>query len=110
MDCEQTRLSRPQSVTFWGLARTPPEQRDPAAIRQAIEQAAQAWSLLELPLTRFPFTTGEAFTPADIAWGVHIHRWLNLPTEWPEMPYLRSWYERLLQRPAFATHCARPLS
>jgi glutathione S-transferase len=110
MDCQQTQLNRPQSVVFWGLVRTPPEKRDDAAIRQAVVDATRAWSLLERSLTRFPFIAGEAFTLADIAWGVHVHRWYAMPFERPDLPWLRAWYDRLLQRPAYTAHCAGPLS
>jgi glutathione S-transferase len=74
MDCEQTRLSRPQSVMFWGLVRTPPEKRDEAAIAQATKDAAAAYALIAAPLERFPFIAGEHLTLADIAWGPHVHR------------------------------------
>ena len=110
MDCQQTHLSRPQSILFWGLVRTPPEKRDQAAIRQAIADAGRAYALLESSLTRFPFIAGQAFTLADIVWGVHVHRWLSLEFERPDMPWLRAWYDRLLQRPAYRTHCAGPMS
>ena len=98
------------SAVFWGLIRTPPEKRDAAAIGQAVKDAARAWSLLEPGLTRAPYIAGEAFTLADISWGVHVHRWFTMHFERPEMPWLRAWYDRLLERPAYANHCAGPLS
>lgn len=110
MDCQQNHLSRPQSVVFWGLIRTPPEKRDTATIGAATRDAIAAWSLLETPLTRFPYIAGEAFTLADIAWGVHAHRWMLLPLERPNMPFLDAWYDRLKQRPAYTRHVALPLS
>ena len=36
MDAQQTVLNRPMSQVFWGLVRTPAEQRDAAAIKQAV--------------------------------------------------------------------------
>ena len=110
MDCQQTQLSRPLSTVFWGLVRTAPDKRDPAAIGQATRDCARAWALLETPLTRGAYIAGDAFTLADIAWGPLIHRWFAMPIERPEMPYLRPWYDRLLQRPAYVRHCAGPLS
>jgi glutathione S-transferase len=110
MDCQQTQLNRPQSVLFWGLVRTPPEKRDPAVIHQAIADAQRAYSLLETSLTRLPFIAGEAFTLADIVWGVHVHRWFSMDFERPDLPWLRAWYDRLLQRPAYQTQCAGPMS
>jgi glutathione S-transferase len=96
---------------FWGLVRTPPEKRDEAAIAQATKDAAAAYALIAAPLERFPFIAGEHLTLADIAWGPHVHRWLHLPIpDRPEQPSLRRWYDRLLDRPAYAAHVARPLS
>jgi glutathione S-transferase len=110
MDCQQTQLTPRITVIFWGLVRTPPEKRDDAAIQQATKDTARALSLLEPALTRLPYIAGEAFTLADIAWGVHVHRWFALPIDRPEMPWLRAWYDLLLQRPAYSAHCAGPLS
>ena len=110
MDRSRRSSQVPQGVVFWGLVRTPPEKRDLAAIARATEGAARAWGLLESSLTRFPYIAGNAFTLADIVWGPHVHRWFVMPVERPDMPYLRAWYERLLQRPAYVAHCAGPLS
>lgn len=110
MDCQQTQLNRPQSVVFQGLIRTAPEKRDHAAIQQAVQDAARAWSLIEAPLTRFPYIAGKEFTLADISWGVHVHRWFVMPIDRPDLPNLRDWYGRLLQHPAYSAHCAGPLT
>ncbi len=111
MDSEQTRLSRAQSVMFWGLVRTPPEKRDHAAIAEAIRNAGAAYALIAAPLERSPFIAGEHLTLADFAWGPHVHRWLRLHIpDRPEQPSLRRWYERLLARPAYAAHVATELS
>ncbi|MGO9945930.1 MAG: hypothetical protein ACLPWG_03660, partial [Steroidobacteraceae bacterium] len=40
MDAQQTVLNRPMGVVFWGLVRTPADQRDPAAIAQGVADAA----------------------------------------------------------------------
>ncbi|MBV9655104.1 MAG: glutathione S-transferase N-terminal domain-containing protein [Acetobacteraceae bacterium] len=111
LDCEQTRLARPQSAMFWGYVRTPPEKRDEAAIAQAVKDAAAAYALIAAALDRSPFIAGEHLTLADFAWGPHVHRWLHLPIpDRPEYPSLRRWYDRLLERPAYAAHVAVPLS
>ena len=34
-------------VVFWGLVRTPPDKRDPAAIAQGIADTAKAYGLIE---------------------------------------------------------------
>jgi glutathione S-transferase len=109
MDAQQTVLNRPQGVLFLGLIRTPPEKRDQAAIAQAIGEAAQAWGLIGAELGKHPFICGDTLTLADMCWGVHVHRWLNMDFDRPEVANLAAWYERLLQRPVYRTHIAREI-
>lgn len=104
MDAQQTVLNRPMGVVFWGLVRTPADKRDPAAIAQGVADATKAWGLIEPYLGRHAHIAGEAFTLADIPWGVHAHRWFNMEFERPPLPNLRAWYDRLLQRPAYQQH------
>jgi glutathione S-transferase len=107
MDAQQTVLNRPMSAVFWGLVRTPPDKRDMGAIRQAIEDTAKAWRMIEAELARHPYIAGDGFTLCDIPWGVHAHRWFGmdyLGLERPEFPALRAWYVRLCERPAYRRH------
>jgi glutathione S-transferase len=107
MDAQQTLLNRPMSSVFWGLVRTPPEQRDLQAIAAAIDETATAWRLIDAELRRSDYIAGDEFTLCDIPWGVHAHRWFGmnyLGLKRPEMPALRSWYDRLRERPAFQDH------
>ncbi len=110
MDWQQTTLNRPQTVVFLGLIRTKPEQRDTAAIAQGVIAAGKVWGLLDRELAVHPYVVGEALTLADIALGVHVHRWFSFEIERPDTPHLRAWYDRLLGRPAYARHCAQPVT
>lgn len=110
MDWQQAVLNRPQTVVFQGLVRTPPERRDEAAIRAAAGEAAQLWGRLDSILARVPYVAGPVFTLADIALGVHVHRWFFFPVDKPDLPRLRAWYDRLLERPAYRDHCAGPVT
>jgi glutathione S-transferase len=110
MDLQQTALNRPASVLFQGLVRTPPEQRDPAAIAAGIKNAASIWGILDTRLGQHPYVAGESLTLADFAYGPHVHRWFTMAFEGrPEAPHLLAWYERLLSRPAYKAHCAGAL-
>ncbi|MGH7042536.1 MAG: glutathione S-transferase family protein [Acetobacteraceae bacterium] len=109
MDAQQTVLNRPAGVVFWGLVRTPADKRDQAAIAQGVVDAAAAYGLIGAELSRHAFVAGDDFTLADIPWGVHVHRWFSMAFERPEVPGLRAWYERLLERPAYRAHVARAL-
>ena len=91
------------------MVRTAPEKRDQAALDQAVIDAGRAWAFLEKPLSQHQFIAGDRLSLADMAWGVHVHRWFTMPIDRPEVAHLRGWYDRLLQRPAYAEHVARPL-
>ena len=110
MDWQQTVVSPPQAVLLYGLVRTPPDQRDMAAIDAAAARAGRAWTLLDGMLERVPYVAGPAFTLADITLGVHVHRWFAYDLGRPELPHVRAWYDHLLARPAYARHVALPLS
>ncbi len=109
MDWQQTSLNRPQTVVFQGLVRTPPEKRDTSAIEAAMVELGEQWSLLDRRLAGQDYVAGPGFTLADIPLGVHAHRWFSFPMR-PETPHLHAWYERLLARPAYRTHCAGPVT
>lgn len=109
LDAQQTVMNHPQGVIFVNLVRTPPEKRDRAAIAQAIKDAARAYGMIGANLAKHPYIAGDTFTLCDIAWGVHVHRWFVMEFDRPEIPHLRAWYERLLKRPVYKEHIARPL-
>jgi glutathione S-transferase len=107
MDAQQTVLNRPMGGVFWGLVRTPPEQRDLKAVEVAIGEAARAWRMIAFWLEQQDFIAGPNFTLCDIPWGVHAHRWFGIDYQGltrPDIPGLRAWYDRLCQRPAYQRH------
>ncbi len=110
MDWQQTTLNRPQSTVFQGLVRQTPAQRNQPAIDAAMEELRRHYGLLNTMLATRDYVAGDAFSLADVALGVHVHRWFSFAFERPEQPALRAWYERLLQRPAYAAHVAKPMT
>jgi glutathione S-transferase len=110
MDWQQTVLNAPMSVVFQGLVRTPPEKRDNGAIERAAGTTVRAWSMLDRQLSKHPFVGGPEFTLADIPLGVHVHRWFFFPFQKPDTPHLKAWYDRLLSRPAYREHVAKPVT
>ena len=110
MDFQQTALTRPATVVFQGLVRTPPERRDAEAIAAGVRGAAAIWAILDASLARHPYVAGDDLTLADFAYGPHVHRWFNMPIQArPDAPSLRAWYDRLLTRPAYQASCAGAL-
>ncbi|HZF75591.1 MAG TPA: glutathione S-transferase C-terminal domain-containing protein [Acetobacteraceae bacterium] len=110
MDWQLGALNRPATVLLFTYCRTPEAERDWPATHKARDEAERLWAMLEARLAGRPWIAGQRFTIADIALGIYVHRWFNLPHARGEMPALRAWYERLLARPAYAKHAAGPIT
>ncbi len=109
MDFENNKIMPMMVPIFWGLVRTPAEERDMDSINKAITQVGKMWAMLDAHLEKHPFIAGNEFSIGDIPLGPQVHRWLELVPERPAMPNLQAWYQRLTQRPAFKAHCMNPL-
>ncbi len=110
MDWQQTALSGPASVVFQGLVRKPPHERDQPAIDRAFATLGRHYGLLDRQLAHTGWIAGDHFTLADIATGVHVHRWFAFALTRPDLTELRRWYDRLCDRPAYARHVAQPMT
>lgn len=109
MDWQLSALVHPMAPLFRGLARTPPAERDPAALAAHHKNAIPLWTLLDRHLAGRAWVGGADFSIGDIPPGVWIHRWYVMPIERPDLANLRAWYERLLARPPYRKHVAVPL-
>jgi glutathione S-transferase len=89
---------------FWGLIRTPAEQRDMAAITASQQKTTEAMAMLDAQLARTAYAAGDAFSMGDIPVGVMAYRFRQLCPERPAMPHLERWYASLQQRKAFKEH------
>lgn len=110
MDWQMGTLWAALRPAFIGLVRTPPEERDDAAIRAAVGKTAENWKMLDAHLESRDYVAGPSLTMADIPLGVTAHRWLNLDVERPPTPGVDAWYARLSERSPFREHVMRPLS
>ncbi len=84
-----------------GLVRTAPEDRNPEKIEASVRATAGVIAVLDAHLEDNDYVAGSSFTMGDIALGSLVYRWLGLDIERPDLPALRSWYERLTDRPAY---------
>jgi glutathione S-transferase len=109
LDWTTATLGEPMRVIFWALVRTKEAERDMHAVARAVDQAGTRWGLLETWFAGRSYLGGDRFTLADIPAGCFVHRWFSLPIARPHQPAVQAWYERLLERPAFAQYVARPL-
>jgi glutathione S-transferase len=111
MDWQLSVAGPALTPVFWGLIRTPPDKRDPAAIEAGKKKSIDAWKILDAQLNKTAFVAGDAFSYGDIPIGVMSYRFVNLVPERPAMKGLDRWYAALEQRPAFREHVlAIPLS
>ena len=110
MDWQQTTLGLPIRDVFWMLVRTPPEQRDEAALGKARADAERVLEILDAHLAGRRFVAGESVTMGDIPAGISVYRWFAFDIARAERPNLARWYARLTERPGFREHIMLPLS
>jgi glutathione S-transferase len=110
MDWQLSTLGAPMGALLYGLIRTKPEGRDQAAIEAARRKAIVAWSIVEDALEGRPFLAGSELSLAEIVMGTLVYRWHAFPLERPPLKNLKSWYERMRERPAFKTYVEIPIT
>ena len=111
MDWSMSALEGAYFPAFYELIRKTPEQRNQAAVDQAVKDATPLLGILDRALgDGGPFVGGEQLTIGDIVFAPTIHRWFNLDIPRPDTPNVRAWYDNVLQRPAFAKYVAIELA
>jgi glutathione S-transferase len=88
---------------FWGLIRTPPEKRDPAAIDAARQKTTAAMRILDAQLGRTAFVAGNSFSMGDIPVGLIAYRFRKLVPERQGLGLenFERWFTGLEARKAF---------
>jgi glutathione S-transferase len=86
---------------FWRVVRTAPQDREEAAIAEAMRILDEKLDIAEAQLARHAFLAGGDFTLADIQLGHVLYRYFDIAIERPARPALRRYYEGLTTRPAF---------
>ena len=104
MDWQLAVIAPPMGQLLFGLVRSTPETRDPAAIEAARRRAAAAWTIVDDEIKDRPYLAGNHLSLAEIVLGTLIYRWFAFPIERPELPNLRAWYDRMHQRAGFKKH------
>lgn len=110
MDWQLSVLGPAMTPAFWGLIRTPPEKRDPAAIEASRKASIEALKILDAHLVSRDFIGGPTLTMGDIPIAPFVHRWYALPIERPKMANLEKYYARLSDMPSYKTHVMLPLT
>jgi glutathione S-transferase len=110
MDWMGTAINDPMRGVFWGLVRTPLEERDGAAIAAGVARLADAFGILDAALAGRDFVAGDRLSIGDIPVGCATYRYFSLDIERPDLPNLERWYRRLTQREAYREHVMLPLT
>jgi glutathione S-transferase len=101
MDWQLSVMGPAITPVFWGLIRTPPEKRDPAAIEAGKVKTIAAAKMLDDQLGKTKYLAGDAFSYGDIPVGIMVYRYVQLIPERPPMPHLDRWYAAISSREAF---------
>jgi glutathione S-transferase len=101
MDWQLSVMGPAITPVFWGMIRTPPEKRDPAAIDAGKVKTVAAAKMLDAQLGKTQYLAGDAFSYGDIPVGIMVYRFVQLIPERPAMPSLDRWYAAISSRDAF---------
>ena len=106
MDWQLSVMGPSLTPVFWGLIRTPPEKRDPAAIAAGKAKSIEAAQMMDDQLAKTQYLAGDAFSYGDIPVGIMAYRFVQLIPERPAMPHLDRWYAAISSRAAFKEQVA----
>lgn len=96
---------------FWGLVRTPPAQRDMAALQKEADAEALVWRVADHHLSTRRFIEGDDFTIADIALGAYARRWFGVEgITRPKLAHLERWFAQFASRAGFKQYVGVPMS
>ncbi len=101
MDWQLSVVGPNITPVFWGLIRTPPEQRDMTHIKAMIEKTVANMQTLDAQLAKTAYVAGDAFSYGDIPVGVMCYRYVQLVPDRPATPHLDRWYGAISSRQAF---------
>lgn len=95
-----SELNPAWSYAVQALVRRMPGYDDPARIAASMEQWTAKMLILEARLAGAAFVAGDAFSIADIALGLSVHRWMMTPCDKPALKAVAAYRDRLRERPA----------
>lgn len=104
MDWQLSVLQPGMHAAFWGLIRTEPDKRDPAAIKASQHKSIENMKILDGQLAKTAYVAGDAFSYGDITVAPNTYRFWKLVPDAPPLPNLRRWYDAVSARQAFKDH------
>ena len=106
MDWQLSVMGPAITPDFWGLIRTPAEQRDAQAIATGKDKTIAAAKIMDAQLGKTQYLAGNDFSYGDIPVGIMIYRYIQLIPERPATPNLDRWYAAISSRAAFKAQVA----
>ena len=110
MEWQSTDLWVDMTPTFWGLIRTPENERNMLVINHHIKNLATHFEILDNHLANRDFIIGKHLSMGDISIGTGIYRYMSLPMKRPHYPNIDNWYTRLQDREAYRDYVMIPIS
>ena len=110
MDWQTTTFWPVFRPLFWNLVRTPPDQRDVAAMEESRFKTAEALAGLDAHLKNRNYIAGKDLSMGDIPMGCAIWRWMALPIERTDFPNVQRWFDTLSGRPVYQKTVMLPLT
>ena len=104
MDWQLSVLGPAITPVFWGMIRTPPEQRDHKAIDEGKVKTTAAVKMLDAQFAVTQYAAGDAFSMGDIPIAIMCYRYRELVPERPALENFERWYAAIAARPAFRDH------
>ncbi|EGF92942.1 glutathione S-transferase, N-terminal domain protein [Asticcacaulis biprosthecium C19] len=105
LDWQATDLNAAWVYAFLALARRAPGYDDSGRIEASVTAWNRVMAILAGQLTKTGgYVSGPQFRLSDIAIGLAVHRWVATPLAHADLPQVRAYYDRLMQRPAFRTY------
>jgi glutathione S-transferase len=95
---------------FWGMVRTPEDQRDMAKINAARDVVGKTLMIADAALAKQAYLSGDDFGVGDIPLGCLAYGWFEMPIARPDLPNLEAWYRRLKGRETYQRAVMTPLS
>ena len=111
LDWTLSALQPAERPVFWGLVRTPPAERDMAALQRDADVVGKLWAMVDARLDGRDVLEGETFSLADLAICTYARRWFGVEgVVKPDLPHLARWYARHSSRQGFVAIVAPPMS
>jgi glutathione S-transferase len=101
MDWATSSFALPFRDLFWGMVRTPEDQRDMVKINAACDAVGALLGVVDAALAKQDYLSGDEFGIGDIPLGCFAYAWFEMPIERPALANLEAWYLRLKGRTAY---------